>query len=1197
GVNNSTIKQYPNPTLTLKTCINNNTSYKLQGHNFLRSKNSLLTVRKLNLLIPNTPYTKNPSLSTYNSLPIQTINTLTHSYHKIVYPYLYNNILPNTNIPLEKIHPQLTHNTCNYNYNKDNYNCNNKDNYKDNKDNYNCNDKEFEQENKRIKYNNNTSSDKEIKYLQQHKRINRNNIKEEINRECINRECINRNNIKEEINRECINREEIKEEINSECINRECRNREEINRECINREEIKTRNPPNTSNTSNSTNTSNSLNTSNSSNTSNISNIPSETPLLKHLYTYTTNPLITPISLSLIKHTLKNKKGKKSNKKTIKQILKTKYFHTTTLDWLEVSLSTLQQSKKILTNILRIKNISYLCIDNNFNIKPTRTLTTKERKKSRLGSSFHLLREILKLLKHVTDLFTLYRSNTITWLTLTCNIYYVFSHVGTLTGIYRYKYKAMRQIRRCKYLNAIIKGMVGGSVLGGVSSSVVGGGDSSSVVGGGDSSSKQHPFNDSNSKQHPVNNNTNNYHPFNDSTNNYHPVNNTNNYNPVNTTPINYHPVNNNTNNYHPVNTTPINYNPVNTTPINYNPLNTTTPSLWSPLWRVWLAFLRGHTSLLSTYLSNLSLRMINGRKYNKKKITKQRIESNYDIILRNSIRDTVRRYVPPDVYTECVKSVLSYYSEGWRCYKSNIGFCLGLGVDSIVSNPSLTLNKCINNYDNSKCINNSITPINNPVIDTHLNNSITPINNPVIDTHLNNTITSLNNSITSSNNPLYSIINHFLSLKAINYYNSTVKTYKRILNNKKVDKTDIKKNKGKITRLYLKKEFNRQKMYLEKGPFITEEEGVKIYKLMYEYVRGVNNSRGVEGVSDTRGLEGVSDSRGVGGVSVSSSVLEGVNNSRGVEGVNNSRGVEGVNNSRGVEGVNNSSSVLEGVRCSKEEDVSNSSNKQQGVNISTNKQHLFTDPNTNTNTNTTTNTNTNIPFPTFNTDTDYKLLSLTLSYIKNNYPLNNKDQLFIQECINTPVNTLSLIKKSFLLKRTFTDIKIQLTDTLTPFYTIDSIDLITDTFLEYYLWYKGCYYIPVYYKPSDSEIMGVTVQRYSNTISSIVYGNNVSGSECGSGSGKEYINNLSKDNCINNLSKDNCINNLSTDKCINNLSRDKCINNECINNLSRDKCINNLSRDKSINSECINNLSRDKCINNLSRDKSINSECINNLS
>ena len=33
---------------------------------------------------------------------------------------------------------------------------------------------------------------------------------------------------------------------------------------------------------------------------------------------------------------------------------------------------------------------------------------------------------------------------------------YVFAHVGQLTGMYRYKYKLMRQIRMCKDLKHII---------------------------------------------------------------------------------------------------------------------------------------------------------------------------------------------------------------------------------------------------------------------------------------------------------------------------------------------------------------------------------------------------------------------------------------------------------------------------------------------------------------------------------------------------------------------------------------------------------------------------------------------------------------------------------------------------------------------------------------------------------------------
>ena len=35
-------------------------------------------------------------------------------------------------------------------------------------------------------------------------------------------------------------------------------------------------------------------------------------------------------------------------------------------------------------------------------------------------------------------------------------IQYVFAHIGQLTGMYRYKYKLMRQIRMCKDLKHLI---------------------------------------------------------------------------------------------------------------------------------------------------------------------------------------------------------------------------------------------------------------------------------------------------------------------------------------------------------------------------------------------------------------------------------------------------------------------------------------------------------------------------------------------------------------------------------------------------------------------------------------------------------------------------------------------------------------------------------------------------------------------
>ncbi|KAG2017303.1 pre-mRNA-processing-splicing factor [Coprinopsis cinerea AmutBmut pab1-1] len=42
-------------------------------------------------------------------------------------------------------------------------------------------------------------------------------------------------------------------------------------------------------------------------------------------------------------------------------------------------------------------SLNYLHLDYNMNLKPVKTLTTKERKKSRFGKAFHLCREILRL--------------------------------------------------------------------------------------------------------------------------------------------------------------------------------------------------------------------------------------------------------------------------------------------------------------------------------------------------------------------------------------------------------------------------------------------------------------------------------------------------------------------------------------------------------------------------------------------------------------------------------------------------------------------------------------------------------------------------------------------------------------------------------------------------------------------------------
>jgi len=63
----------------------------------------------------------------------------------------------------------------------------------------------------------------------------------------------------------------------------------------------------------------------------------------------------------------------------------------------------------MLNLLIHRKNLNYLHLDYNFNLKPVKTLTTKERKKSRFGNAFHLCREILRLTKLVVDANVQYR--------------------------------------------------------------------------------------------------------------------------------------------------------------------------------------------------------------------------------------------------------------------------------------------------------------------------------------------------------------------------------------------------------------------------------------------------------------------------------------------------------------------------------------------------------------------------------------------------------------------------------------------------------------------------------------------------------------------------------------------------------------------------------------------------------------------
>uniref|UniRef100_A0A0A9XBN6 Pre-mRNA-splicing factor spp42 n=1 Tax=Lygus hesperus TaxID=30085 RepID=A0A0A9XBN6_LYGHE len=126
------------------------------------------------------------------------------------------------------------------------------------------------------------------------------------------------------------------------------------------------------------------------------------------------------------------------------------YFACTKIDWLEAALQLMRQGHNMLVQLINMKCLPYVHIDYNFEAKPTRTLTTKEIKKSRLGPAFHMIREMLAFVKRLVDLHVMYRLSRMNALQLADATHYLFTHVGVLTGIYRYKLRAMRQIKRTR---------------------------------------------------------------------------------------------------------------------------------------------------------------------------------------------------------------------------------------------------------------------------------------------------------------------------------------------------------------------------------------------------------------------------------------------------------------------------------------------------------------------------------------------------------------------------------------------------------------------------------------------------------------------------------------------------------------------------------------------------------------------------
>ena len=78
---------------------------------------------------------------------------------------------------------------------------------------------------------------------------------------------------------------------------------------------------------------------------------------------------------------------------------------------------------------------------------------------------------------------------------------------------------------------------------------------------------------------------------------------------------------------------------------------------------------------LLERWLGNLLARQFEGRhsKGVAKTVTKQRVESHYDLELRAAVMHDILDMMPEGIKQNKARTILQHLSEAWRCWKANI--------------------------------------------------------------------------------------------------------------------------------------------------------------------------------------------------------------------------------------------------------------------------------------------------------------------------------------------------------------------------------------------------------------------------------------------------------------------------------------------------------------------------------------------
>ncbi|GEQ71386.1 hypothetical protein JCM33374_g5069 [Metschnikowia sp. JCM 33374] len=188
----------------------------------------------------------------------------------------------------------------------------------------------------------------------------------------------------------------------------------------------------------------------------------------------------------------------------------------------------------------------------------------------------------------------------------------------------------------------------------------------------------------------------------------------------------------------------------------------------WQPAWRVWLSFIRGTIPLLERWLGNLLARQFEGRRSNDvaKTVTKQRIDSYYDLELRAQVMHDIMDMIPDGLKQNKSALILQHLSEAWRCWKANIPWKV----------PGLP-------------------------------------------------------------KPIEKIIEHYIKGKADGWISIAHYNRERIRRGATVEKTVVKKNLGRLTRLWIKNEQERQEDFSKNGPFVSPDQAVIVFQTMVHWL------------------------------------------------------------------------------------------------------------------------------------------------------------------------------------------------------------------------------------------------------------------------------------------------------------------------------------------------------------------------